>query len=246
MENEIQLNIPPVQSLPQARVSIPTPPSLNWSKILLFTVLGLVIVAVSVFIGIQIGKTQTPNQQPNTVLPSASPTQVEVSPTIQPTTSPTTNPIINWKTYTNKILKYTIDYPSDWSINILEAELPISTENSQKLVIYKGQYRLTIVWPSAYGPGICLFDDESRVGAPEIASYCEGKYIEFTSNSGKNTHRRLVKPEAFNDYQQWQVYTKEKTYFVTVPPTMFFAPLDHKVDQIYLMDQILATYKSIN
>lgn len=125
-----------------------------------------------------------------------------------------------------------------------EAELPINDQNSQKLTISKGLYKLTILWPSAYGPGICLFDDESRTGAPEMASYCEGKFVEIISNNGKETHRRLVTPEKFNDYQQWEVYTKEKTYFVTVPPIRITAPLDYKADQVDIVDQILSSFNS--
>lgn len=152
----------------------------------------------------------------------------------------------DWKTYSNKILKYTIKYPNDWTIDTSKAELPISTENSQELNISKGTYKLTILWPSAYGPGICLFDDQSRSGAPEMASYCEGKYIELSSNGSKELHRRLVKPETFGDHQQWEVYTKEKSYFVTVPIIRFTAPLNFVADQVEIMDQILSTYTSTN
>jgi len=56
MENEVQTNIPPIQPLPHTSTSDLTPPSTNWSKVLIFTVLGLIIIAGSIFIGIQIGK----------------------------------------------------------------------------------------------------------------------------------------------------------------------------------------------
>ncbi|MDP3998337.1 MAG: hypothetical protein Q8P89_01835 [bacterium] len=68
MENEIQPNTPPVQ--PQLQSSTPIIPSTNWSKILLFMVLGLVIVSGSLFVGIQIGKNQKPNQQPIAAQPT--------------------------------------------------------------------------------------------------------------------------------------------------------------------------------
>ncbi|MBU0975118.1 hypothetical protein KKD03_05465 [Patescibacteria group bacterium] len=73
MENKIQQNIQPFQPLPQTPV--PTPPTTNCSKILLFSVFGLVVVATSVYTGIQIGKTQTPSQQPITTQPTAPLTQ---------------------------------------------------------------------------------------------------------------------------------------------------------------------------
>lgn len=65
MENEIPQNIPQGQILPQTSVSLPTPPSANWSKILLLIVLGLVIVAGSIFIGIQVGKNQAETENRN-------------------------------------------------------------------------------------------------------------------------------------------------------------------------------------
>lgn len=107
MENEVQPTIPPVQPLPQTPV--PVPPSTNWSKTLLFTALGLVIVAGSVFFGIQIGKSQISNQQPVTVQPTITPSQTLVNPTALPTTNPTTD----WKTYTNQKLSFTVKYPSN-------------------------------------------------------------------------------------------------------------------------------------
>jgi len=60
MENEIQPNVPPVQPLPQTPPVIP--PSTNWSKLLLFAILGFVIILGSIFTGIQIGKNPTTNK----------------------------------------------------------------------------------------------------------------------------------------------------------------------------------------
>ena len=240
MENQAIQNPTPEPNLTPVQVS--EPKAKFPVMYLVLSLFVLVLLASTAFLYYQ-------NMQLKNML-AKYPVQTAASPTPtsyqSPVPSTTTNPTANWKTYNNKVLKYTINYPSDWLIDTSEAELPISTENSQKLVIYKGQYKLTILWPSAYGPGICLFDDQSRTGAPEMASYCEGKYVEFTSNNNKETHRRLVKPESFSDHQQWEVYTKEKTYFVTVPPIRFTAPLDYITDQIDLMDQILSSYKSTN
>lgn len=86
MENEIQPNIPSVQPFPQAPPVVP--PSTNWSKILLFTALGLVVVSGSIFVGIQIGKIQVSNQKL-----SVSSTSKMANPTVLP--KPTNPSIIN-------------------------------------------------------------------------------------------------------------------------------------------------------
>lgn len=80
MDNQIQPNIPPIQPMPQT----PITPSANWSKILLFILLGLIVFAGSVFIGIQIGRSQIFNQPPITIQPTST-----VNPTALSTTTPT-------------------------------------------------------------------------------------------------------------------------------------------------------------
>ena len=161
------------------------------------------------------------------------------------TEEPLFDPTKSWKIYTNNVLKYTIKYPTDWVIDKSEAELPVNDQNSQKLVISKDEYKLTILWPAAFGPSICLFDDESRDGAPEVAGYCEGKFIEIKSNN-KDVKRRLENPAVISDHNQWGVYTKSQGYFVTLPPTNFEAPITYDPEIIKTMDQILSTYTSIN
>jgi len=88
MDNQTQPNTPSFQ--PQAQT--PTLSSTNRVKVLSFILLGLVVVAGSVFVGIQIGKTQTPNTEPVIVQPTTSPTQTLINPTILPTPVSTTNP----------------------------------------------------------------------------------------------------------------------------------------------------------
>ena len=87
MENEIPPNNPAVQPTPQT----PVLPTTNWLKILLFTVLGLVVVAGSVFASVKIGRNQTANQQPKTEQPTNIPTQTAVSPTALPTVAVSIN-----------------------------------------------------------------------------------------------------------------------------------------------------------
>jgi hypothetical protein len=123
MENEIQQNNPPIQPLPQTPTPIPTQLPTNWSKILLFTVLGLIIVAGSVFTGIQIGKNQIPSQQPIVTQPIITSTQGVTNPTTSPTIiNPTINPTSDLKTYTNTKYSYIFQYPQQYNVknNIAE------------------------------------------------------------------------------------------------------------------------------
>lgn len=143
-----------------------------------------------------------------------------------------------WQTYTNPIRKYAIRYPSDWTLDTTKAETTIDDVQGATLAISKQSYKLTITWPSAYGPGMCIFDDQDRVGAPEFASYCGGQFVDF------GQHRRLVNPTNQKDHVQWPVYTKDtnSSYFVTVPPISYQAPKNYDNSVIKTMDSILETY----
>jgi hypothetical protein len=118
VENEVQPNIPPVQPLPQTPPV--STPSTNWSKILLSTIIGLIVITGSVFIGIQIGKNQLTNQQSINEQPIIPLTQATTTPTVLPTTpSPTINPTTDWKTYINTKYRYQLLYPSDWLVQAM-------------------------------------------------------------------------------------------------------------------------------
>jgi len=111
MENEVQQVIPSVKPLPQNQTSVPNPRPTNWLRILLFTVLGIAVIAGSVLAGIQIGKSQTSNQQSVVIQPNISPTQVAVNPTgLSVTPSPTTDPTVDWKTYINNNFGFSVKY----------------------------------------------------------------------------------------------------------------------------------------
>ena len=238
MENQAMQNnsITPVNPIVQIEQT-----KKNNFLVILLSVLLLISLGITGFFAYQTQKlTKELKEFKNQNLATPTP---EPESTFPMYTEPSPDPTANWKTYKNNVLKYTIKYPSDWTLDKSEAELPINDQNSQKLVIYKGEYKLTILWPSAYGPGICLFDDQPRVNVPEMASYCEGEYIEVKNSSGTIVHRRLETPDKYN---QWAVYTFDKKYYVTVPPISFSAPAGYDVDQILIMDQILSTYTSLN
>lgn len=147
-----------------------------------------------------------------------------------------------WIVYHNSVRNYEIRYPRDWTINTSKAETSTDDPMGAFLTISKNGYELAITWPSAFGPGVCVFDDESRENAPEIADFCEGEFYEFSGSGGSTIHRRLIEPDVLDDRVQWPVYTQDQVHYVTVPPISYSAPLGYDYSEIELMDRILATY----
>ena len=232
------------QTFPQSSPEVFVQPKPNYFKAIILSVLGFLLITSIIYL-----YWQNQNLQKQILNPPVSPTIQDSTPTPKTVSLISIAPdeTAGWKTYNNNVRNYLIKYPSDWKIDTSQAELPIGDVNSAQLIISQGDYKITINWPSAYGPGICIFDDQSRVGAPEMASYCEGKYMELNSIDNKNTYRRLIKPESFNDHNQWEVYTKNKdSFFVTVPPTKYTSPLQYQLGSVEIMDKILSTFKFVD
>lgn len=205
----------------------------------LFVVLLVLCIGI---IGALFYQNQTLKQQ--AINSKTTPTQeVTETPLESPPVEPTAIMIKrdNWKTYTNPVRHYAIQYPTAWKLDSSKAETKLENDFGATLTLTKGSYAITIQWPSAYGPGICLFDDQPRVEDPGMITYCKGAYIEFSSVDNSTTYRHLVTPESQKDHVQWEVYTKNKDAFVTVPPTRFIAPLTYDQTSIEEMNQILAT-----
>jgi len=102
MEEEIKQT--PITPLPQE--VIPEIPKKNSFKTILLVILGLLVVAGAVYAGFKMGKKQI---SPNVV----------AEPTITPQTteaSPTPDPTANWKTYNNKELGFSFQYPSSFAV----------------------------------------------------------------------------------------------------------------------------------
>jgi len=150
-----------------------------------------------------------------------------------------------WKTYTNDNLNFSIEYPEDWLVDFSSTEAGVEGQQDHRLAITQEGYKLEILWPIAYGPSMCIFDDQSRDGVPEFASFCEGEFEEFTSSDNKTTYRRLGLPSKDYGRSEWSLYTRNNdSYFITVPPISYVAPLDYQTSQIEVMDQMMASFRS--
>lgn len=171
--------------------------------------------------------------------------QIIVSPS--PTSASQTESM--WKTYNNVEPAYTIKYPNDWRVDSSTAK--VDSQTGGELIISKGEYKLTIAWPVAYGPSGCVFNDQPEYQTFETDpmpqfSLCEGKFVQFTSKSG-NVHRRQISPRINPDGSVvWSVYTKESnsSYFVTVPPVNYSSPKSFDEKEITTMDEILSSFQA--
>ena len=191
MDNQTQPNIPPFQSQTQ----VPVLPSTNWVKVLLFILLGLIIVAGSIYAGIQIGKNQIIKQQSINEQSTISLTQTvvnqEIVPTIKLSTepNPTTNLAADWKTYINKKVGITFDYPSNWTleeptIDVLQVSLypPESDPN-----LPSSSINLSIL---------------NQFYLPQPTPYrCMTQYESFFTNSGLQGRRSEDEPISVGTYK---------------------------------------------
>lgn len=197
MENEVQPSIPPVQPIPQTPPIVPS--STNWSKTLLFTVLGLIIVVGSIFIGIQIGKNQTPSQQPIVTQPTTSPTQIFVDSTS------------NWKTYTGKEMPIQFKYPLNFRVSegyikgtgIVDDGISIDldqTGGSPNRWIYITRSDKGSIWTSS------LLTKFSKISIGSIA------IPDDTSNSPKEWNTWVRLPDQIIDNNNWLVFENARPW----------------------------------
>jgi len=239
MEAEVPPNIARIQPLPE----VPVLPSKNWLKILSFTLLEVVVIAGSVFIGIQIGRNQIVNQQPITAQPTIIPSQT--------TTNSTTNPTSDWKTYTNSLYKFEFQYPPDWEMN----KYAQGGSDSHKLSPEELNHFISFskyTPDKSHGYSISVSVNNSQMGKP---IFCSGsvtdpsclsqffdsqpeiKYQEYQIASLDQTP--AIKYSDIADYTTI-VFVKNKTLIeINYPP-------DPYQSMETLTDQILSTFKFIN
>lgn len=180
--------------------------------------------------------------------------------TLQPSTAPntpTTSSIpsqnteitTNWQKYTSPSKPVTtIQYPPDWKID----EKYINDDSGKYLFSYtvsKDEYSITFSFPSGFGPGICIFNDQPEFSQDlepgPGSTKCPGDYVEIKSNS--STFRRLATPpKRLEDgsIPEWGIYTRDPNgNYVTVPPIAYKVPGNPDVNIVKLMDQILSTFE---
>lgn len=247
MEGEIQSNVPPVQPLPQAPTSAPS--HTNWSKILLFILLGIIVIAGSIFAGIQIGKNQITNQQPITVQPTSLSTQTVANPTALPTApNSTSNPTTNWQTYTK--LGYEIKYPqssvvTEFSLDPSIPDLLSSTSTEIKVDGRQAPIPLFVsVWKNL---GVNITNASSR------DKWCSLLQKELTGqlecNHGGNLP--LIQVNGYNAYQATGGRDSTLVKTIYIPHNNYVYKLTASIEdgngnRFPISDQILSTFKFTN
>ena len=247
MENEVQPNIPSVQPLPQTPAPVPQPT--NWLRIFLFILLGLIIIAGSIFVGIQIGRNQITNQQPITTQPTITPSQAVVNPTVLPTTSITATPTIDstagWKAF--KANDYEIKYPLD------------------KYSLINGSSNINALWPgvviinpndsfSGYAIEISVFNNTTNLSVENPKDLFDSGFVNSmcsaSLSNGKIDTIYLDQKKAFemSHCLGGQAGTKEE--IVTVENNKLYkisvTPLDQGSSANEVLNQILSTFKFTN
>jgi len=96
---------------PEPVLEIPQVKNRSFFKAVLLMVLGLLIVAGTVYAGTRIGKKQI------------TPSKIIAEPTLKPV-SPTPDPTADWKTYTNEKYSISFKYPFSWFVKDVTNEAP--------------------------------------------------------------------------------------------------------------------------
>lgn len=90
----------------------------NWTKPIVFSLVGVLLAAGLVFAGINIGKNQQSEQQPVLAQPTALPTVIATNPTAlpSPTAEPnlTIDPAADWKIFEGEL--FTFKYPGEFQV----------------------------------------------------------------------------------------------------------------------------------
>lgn len=181
--------------------------------------------------------------------------QASPTPTIPVKTIFQPTPIINeagdWLSYSSPH-NTIIQYPPDWKLE----KKYINDSDGKAEVLFsfslsKNEYSITVSFPSGYGPGVCIFKDQpeftQELEPNPVSTKCEGDFVEIKNEI--SIFRRLAippKPLASGAPAEWGIYTKDQYgSYATIPPIAYKVPVNFDVNNVLVMDQILATLKPL-
>ena len=198
------------------------------------------------------------NETPNIDAPISTPTLVNKT----PTTPPTTDETANWKTFENE--DFTVNHPSDWKTD------DRVSNGYERIKIYKGEYQIEFLLnPGPTGGASCYYTDSAEY--KKEGAYKNGQGVVLCDGGGKfkqinannETFRRVVLPlkddVIYKNNMYWPINAKSKGELTNSYNMLFFKEGEHaalnityvsplKFDQkiIDQMDEILATFRSLN
>jgi hypothetical protein len=238
---------PIVSTSPVVQPSIVIPPTKRSNlPVIVMTILFFVALLGMMILFLQ---NNTLRQQNPTIgqAPSISPT---ATPMLTATPAPTA-PGIVWKKYVSPT-KVEISYPEDWVLKASTDSVWLK-EEGPAITLTQGANKITIDFPTDFGPGLCIFKDEAAFADDPsqsemmAGSKCPGDFVEIKGLGG--AMRRLVKPNPTmenNGITIWSIYTKDNEgYFVGNPPILYKVPDDFDSKTITMMDQIISTLKTV-
>lgn len=223
---------------PQPQISGTSPislsPKINWIISVVFLILGILIGAFGFWVCQNYLVKKIPVSTESSLTPTPLPPETLVK---------EGDPTANWKTYTSSN-NYQVKYPDDWMVGT----------SSTGFSIKKDDYKIVFTFPSAFGPGICIFSDSPDFTKNDpndpimMGSKCPGKYIEIKGEQFIFRRKDMsnTSPEGKQN-GQWTIYVKDKDgNFVTVPPIGYETPISFDSQTILLMDQILSTFRFLD
>jgi hypothetical protein len=166
---------------------------------------------------------------------------------------PTYIPPYGWKKYITKDQKYSLYYPSDWTLTDASKDVDLYNDGKiqfqEDISISKGTYVFKSYNPLAWGPGICLYPDSPPFDGPGGGDIIEN-YIEVKGNDG--TYRR-PEQSTYDIPQQsklrWFICKEEDTkVFTSVSvfgSTYYDTPTSYDKNMLIIMDQILESVKKL-
>lgn len=235
-------------SLPEQQENITPPPGASffvelkgkWLKIILATVLGFGLLAVSVYAGYWYG-TETAKLPPGADQPLADKTQNQTIPT------PRTTPVIedetkDWKTYTDAKFKYNFMYPPNWYLfptdsgtTYVQSFAPDPNRNPEDMTILLKEAKIDIFWFGTKKFNERLLDYLNRIYREEIEPPTPKSFSEIPLAGG------IVAYQPHNGIRYDTIYVDHNDdVFVINLPTQEEHPYRKTVDQI------LSTFKFLD
>ena len=186
----------------------------NPYKILFFISLGLFLIVSSVLITLLLTQNKSNSLTTPDTSKTVSTTVTKITPTVSQITPTITESEIpsGWKTYTDSTYKFSINYPSDWTLSKTAEGFSLISSKMAKKVAEAGDE------PTVFGPEIefSIYNSLSKLsGSTEIKTLKE-----YVSSDLKNLEEVSINGvsgySGYTDYPSHYIYLQKNNIFVRV------------------------------